>query len=300
MKKFLVKPYRWAIVYSILLSGAVIYILLLTFVIPRPISVVKELPVDNNGVEKEYELQKDEPLVITENSYHDKNIDITIETLREKETTFYVADIVIKDVNYLKTAFAKNTYGRNIKEISSLIAMEHKAIFAINGDYYGFRDSGYVLRNGVLYRDIPGDSPALGINNEGSFIIIDNDESWLENNTIWQVLSFGPLLIIDGQIVVDKTTKVPQEWKSNPRTAIGQVSALHYIAIVSDGRTPESAGFSLLALAEEFAKRNCTIAYNLDGGGSSTMYFNGNVINIPTDGKIKKERPQSDIIYVGY
>jgi exopolysaccharide biosynthesis protein len=72
---------------------------------------------------------------------------------------------------------------------------------------------------------------------------------------------------------------------SNPRTAIGQISELHYIMLVSDGRTYESEGLSLLNLAELLKEQGCETAYNLDGGGSSTMYFNGEVINNPTSGR---------------
>jgi exopolysaccharide biosynthesis protein len=70
--------------------------------------------------------------------------------------------------------------------------------------------------------------------------------------------------------------------------------------IVSDGRTSESQGLSLLQLAQEFKERGCTVAYNLDGGGSSTMYFNGEIINKPTDGRSMGERKVSDIVYFGY
>ncbi len=88
---------------------------------------------------------------------------------------------------------------------------------------------------------------------------------------------------------------------SNPRTAIGIVDTLHYIFIVSDGRTSESKGLSLYELSEFMQKLNVQIAYNLDGGGSSTMYFNGNIINKPTtNGTTISERSVSDIVYVGY
>ena len=70
---------------------------------------------------------------------------------------------------------------------------------------------------------------------------------------------------------------------SNPRTAIGQISPLHYLFVVSDGRTGESAGLSLLELAQIMQERGCAVAYNLDGGGSSTMWFNGAIVNKPTD-----------------
>ena len=88
---------------------------------------------------------------------------------------------------------------------------------------------------------------------------------------------------------------------SNPRTAIGVVDELHYLLVVSDGRTSVSEGLSLYELAEFMQSMNCTIAYNLDGGGSSTMVFNGEVINNPTtSGKSIKERGVSDIVYIGY
>ena len=88
---------------------------------------------------------------------------------------------------------------------------------------------------------------------------------------------------------------------SNPRTAIGIVDSLHYIVLVSDGRTSESEGLSLYEVAEIMQEYGCSTAYNLDGGGSSTMYFNGQIINNPTtNGRKISERSVSDIVYIGY
>ena len=88
---------------------------------------------------------------------------------------------------------------------------------------------------------------------------------------------------------------------SNPRTAIGIIDNNHLVFVVSDGRTDESAGLSLYQLANFMQTLNCNIAYNLDGGGSSTMVFNGNVINNPTNtGRHSSERKVSDIVYIGY
>ena len=53
---------------------------------------------------------------------------------------------------------------------------------------------------------------------------------------------------------------------NNPRTAIGMISPLHYVIIVSDGRTSKSEGLSLYQLAGLFKEEGCTVAYNLDGG----------------------------------
>lgn len=75
----------------------------------------------------------------------------------------------------------------------------------------------------------------------------------------------------------------------------------HYIIIVGDGRTSESKGLSLYELAQVMKQYGAKTAYNLDGGGSSSLYFNGQLINKPTtNGKTISERAVSDIVYFGY
>lgn len=309
------KPFRWATLFSIAMALAVSLVMLDTFVIPRAGSAITAETVDTGSSSQASESGEnlvessdtgDSAAVITSTSYKDANIQITIETMRRSKTTVYVADIQVSAAAYLKTAFAKNTYGRNIKETTSVMAEANRAILAINGDYYGFRDAGFVLRNGVLYRNTArksGSDEALAIDSIGNFSIINEsatDAKSLVDTGIRQVLSFGPALIKDGTITVNAGSEVGQSMSSNPRTAIGQISALHYIMIVSDGRSSLSTGLSLLELAQEFKDRGCITAYNLDGGGSSTLWFNGQVINQPTDGRSIAERSVSDIVYFGY
>lgn len=314
MKNMLSRPYRWAVIYSILLAFSVSYTLLDTFVLPKSLADASQISLPSTTTsgssteatspEASTGLEQSEA-VVTDTSYEDENIKINIDTVRKYDSTLYIADIQVSDPSYLKTALANHAYGRNITETTSDIAEENNAIFAINGDFYGFRDDGYVLRNGVAYRDTArsGDNDALVIDKDGNLSIVSEGEISLDSLSdqgAWQVLSFGPGLVEDGNIVVDSSSEVGQAMRSNPRTAIGQVSELHYIVIVSDGRTSESEGLSLLQLAQELKDLGCTIAYNLDGGGSSTMYFNGEVINKPTSGRSIGERKVSDIVYIGY
>ena len=113
--------------------------------------------------------------------------------------------------------------------------------------------------------------------------------------------TFGPGLLSEGEFMVNRTDEVEQSMRSNPRTAIGRISDGHYILLVSDGRTDTSEGLSLYELAEFLKDIGTVDAYNLDGGGSSTMYFMGEVVNFPTtDGKRYNERSVSDIVYIGY
>jgi exopolysaccharide biosynthesis protein len=300
---FFKKPYRWAGLYAFLLTGAFVFVLLDTFVIPK--SYAAAAAVSSEGTVSPQATEQTSA-VTTGNTYQDENIAITIEPLRQSNTTVYVADVKLSDASFLKTALASNTFGRNIKETTSEMAEDQNAIFAINGDYYGFRDSGYVLRNGIAYRDTArasGDDEALVIDEEGNFSIVRESEVSMDSlmrKGAWQILSFGPALVENGEISVTARSEVDQAMQSNPRTAIGQIDALHYVLIVSDGRTAESEGLSLLELARIFQDLGCTTAYNLDGGGSSTMVFNGEIVNSPTGGKGASERKVSDIVYLGY
>lgn len=238
--------------------------------------------------------------------YSDENIEISIEKFRKYDTTVYVADIQISDGYSLKTAFANNTFGQNITEKTSDIAKAHNAIFAINGDFYGYIDGdtgsasdGPVLRNGVIYRDTASrsDPEALVIDTDGSLSVVNEKEidvNVLKRNGAWQIFSMGPTLVKNSEITLDGAEA---NTVVHPRTALGQVSKLHYIAIVADGRSNENRGVTLSELASEFKERGCKIAYNLDGGGSSTMYFKGEVINSPAEGYVVGERKVSDIVY---
>ncbi len=261
-----------------------------------------------NNVLSEQEEQSEESYtepIITQTSYEDENIQINIETIRQFDTDIYIADIIIKDSSFLQTGLAENSFGTNVKEKTSEIAQANNAILAINGDYYGFRDYGYVMRNGYLYRDIPTNTgnEALVIFDDGSMQIVnelDITAQELEAQGAVQIFSFGPGLISDGEILVDENSQVEREDPSNPRTAIAMVEENHYIFMVADGRTSQSEGLSLEEMAIVLSDYDCEVAYNLDGGGSATMVFMGEVVNNPTtNGRDIKERSVSDIVYIG-
>ena len=242
--------------------------------------------------------------VKTATAYEDDTKAISIETYELNSTQIHVATVTIKGDASIKTALADETYGRNIKAKTSTTAQSVNAVLAVNGDYYGARDAGYVIRNGQLLRSDSQDANQedLVIYQDSSFEIIregDITAQELLNKGAVQVLSFGPALIENSQVAVDSSDEVGKAMASNPRTAIGIIDDKHYVLVVSDGRTDESKGLSLKELADFMKELKVTTAYNLDGGGSSTMYFNGQIINKPTtNGHNIEEREVSDIVYL--
>lgn len=295
----------WPLLYGIALVAFTAYVLLDAFVIPRAYGTVqKTTSPTSTGSTAQASATSTSAATVTDTSYSDGNTIVTISTYRAYNTTYYVADIQIKNAMSLMTALADDTYGKNITEKTSTIAAANNAILAINGDYYSAR-SGYVIRNGVLYRsDSAGSSQEdLVIYQDGSFEIVNEGEASAQellDKGAWQVLSFGPALIENGQVAVTTNEEVDQAMTTNPRTAIGIIDSGHYVFVVADGRTSESTGMSLYQLAGCMKDLGVTTAYNLDGGGSSTMVFNGTVINRPTtNGTSISERKVSDIVYIG-
>ncbi|WP_195574670.1 phosphodiester glycosidase family protein [Paenibacillus sp. 1001270B_150601_E10] len=243
-------------------------------------------------------------------NYTSDEVEIHIKEMQQGDgtdlVTYFVADVKMKDASHLKTAFAKDTFGRNIVEPTSQIAQKHNALLAINGDYYGFRSDGLTIRNGTLYRDEPA-RDGLAFYADGlmkSFDELSISSKELLQSGVTHTFSFGPVLVTNGEIAGDfEHVKVDTNFgnhsiqAANPRTGVGYLAPNHYVFVIVDGRKENySRGMTLTEFAQVFQDLGCTEAYNLDGGGSSTLYFRGRVVNNPLGRE--KERSVSDILYV--
>ncbi len=298
--KILKKSYAYASLFGLLLTASFSYSMLKTFVLSESITTVKANTTSSSTSTTATNVST------SDTSYSDDNISITLTEKTVSNTQVYIADITVSSAEYLKTALAQNTYGTNVTAKTSVTAANNNAILAVNGDYYGANSTGYVIRNGVVYRDTVREDSSngdLAIYKDGSFKIIYEEEisaEQLVKDGVVNLLAFGPSLVENGKIIVNTNSEVGQSMASNPRTAIGIIDENHYIIVVSDGRTSESQGLSLYELAEFMKSYGVKTAYNLDGGGSSTLYFNGQVINKPTTNGNISERAVSDIVYIGY
>ena len=178
---------RWYAISSVLILLWSLWTLLDAFIIPRDIISASDIVTENASEEEiseeeisEEEISEDaaDPAalseadeeeeerirlltnpVITDTTYNNGDVSIEISYMRTLYTDVYVADITMRDPSYLGTALADGSFGRNLTDLTSNIAEQNGAILAINGDYYGFRDTGYVIRNGYLYRSVPAKDP---------------------------------------------------------------------------------------------------------------------------------------------
>lgn len=229
-------------------------------------------------------------------TYTGRNLSVTFTSGQMNTSVYYVQDIYVRDIRCLATAFGQDSYGKGYTEDALELAARKNAVGAINGDFYYMGSLSVIIRNGELYRDTvdPFES-VLALFEDGTMEIYENGQFTVEElleRGVWQTWSFGPSLLDEnGRAVTEYTRKNPE---ANPRTAIGMVEPGHYMFIVVDGRQDGySEGMTYVELAQLCEQLGLTMAYNLDGGGSTRMIFGGAQVSIPSE-----ERELSDIVYV--
>ncbi len=236
----------------------------------------------------------------TANSYKSANISVSIDTVEENGVVYFLADIYVADIKFFKTAFAKRPDVLGYIEPTDKIAQEVGAILAINGDYC-LNTKEFIIRNGNLYpTNNSVESDLLIMYSDGTMTTLspeDVDKEKIIAEAPYQVWSFGPMLLKDGQVMTEFTS--PQHISgstNNPRTAVGYYEPGHYCFLVVDGRQEGYSypGMSCAQMSGLFYRLGCKAAYNLDGGKTSEMAFMGKLYNKPVGGG----RSVSDILYI--
>lgn len=236
-------------------------------------------------------------------TYEDDKVSLTINKVTtgtgSDKVTYYVADVKVSNTSYLRTGFASGEYGKNIRESVQDMAKDYNAILAMSGDYYGNSDSSVVIRNGVLYRnDIVGTDICV-LFSDGTMKTYSPNEFDVDEVIAagaWQAWNFGPSILDDNGEIATSFNTTSYLNSENPRAAIGYLEPGHYVLVTVDGRNEGySRGVTLSELAGIMSSLGCKVAYNLDGGKSSAMVYDGEYVNQPADGG----RTISDIIYIG-
>lgn len=232
------------------------------------------------------------------NTYQAAGVSVTMsghETLGGS-VQYYLVDLQLEDVTALRAALAQNTYGSGFTDTVAHMDSLLGAALCVNGDYYGNSDEGVVVRNGMIYRANPTDADILYLYGNGTVEVkvYGDFEALAEaEKGIWQAWTFGPSLLNGDGTAIGSFNEGRHMNGDNPRTVLGYYGPGHYAVVVVDGRG-ESAGLSLVELANLCEELGFSIAYNLDGVKSSVMTFNDAVVNQPASGG----RAVSDVIYV--
>lgn len=234
-------------------------------------------------------------------TYESDTMQVTVTRHEQGKFVYFAADIQLTQPSQFSYAFSNERYGAGTEALSD-IAARHSPVLAINGDYYGFHSNGIVIRGGELYRKENSTRHLLIVEQTGDLTVM-TDRSQAQGTVAERLLSegvlhtfeFGPVLVNNGIAAPLSSTIIKTgNGYLEPRTAIGQLGPLHYLVIVVDGRSEGySAGCDLPTLQQLFLDHGAQMAFNLDGGGSTTLWFGGEVINRPAAGGARKV---SDII----
>ena len=237
----------------------------------------------------------DGELIKSKDGYRGDTLSVTLKKQKYKRSIVHVADIYVKDITQLRTAFANDTFGVGQFEWPRHTSKRVDSVISVNGDNYAARQDGLVIRNGELFK-------ARNISMEVCVIFWDGRMETYKGRKFngkaaiaagaYQAWNFGPSLLDGNGKPLKHFTNTSVD-DPNPRTVIGYFEPGHYCLVVVDGRSEDSKGLDFKDLAAMMSALGCKQAFNLDGGNTAMMMVGDQVISDPSDGG----RECSDIIY---
>lgn len=249
--------------------------------------------LENNG---EYDTYKNTDVLC----YEDETIRTVMWKEKIGESVYNFADVTIAHPTQFRRLFA-DKYGTSTRFKPLTLAKKANAVVAMSGDFYNYRQCGYIIYQRKLYLNYPRSLDICLIDSNGDLHCIygqDIEKSGImDEYDIVFSLSFGPTLVQDGKLRPKKDFNyylLGQIDTIEPRAAIGQLGPLHYLLCTVDGRMEGTRGEYAYTVGEVMEQKKCITAYTLDGGQTATMIFHNEVYNRVAYGG---QREVSDIIY---
>ena len=243
----------------------------------------------------------DGEVVATENEYRTKDVAVFFSMVQEdrnqitgRRLTYYIADVYVRQTEDLRCGLANgNLHDRiSMREISQ----SHNAIVALSGDFAAWRRTGLCVRNGEVFREVSDRKRDVGVLlSDGRLITYEvgaYDAQDLLALNPWHAWSFGPALLTeDGQSKERFNSNVNS---TSARAVFGYYEPGHYCLIIVCRDIFRSEGMHLKELSRFVRQLGCKAAYNMDGGRTAHLYWNGEVY-----ASSNGSRPVNDIIYIG-
>ena len=245
-------------------------------------------------------------IVLMEGSEIEYYCDETILVIAWKEAINNSAcsfvEVKIAHGSQLRRALSDNTYGSSVYMYPTQMAQNANAVVAINGDFYGHRSCGITVYQRQLYRFNPRSLESCFFTASGDMIFThvgelnteDEVKKFVQDNDIVFSISFGPILVENGEKKTTNTYLVGEVDIQYSRAAIGQVDKLHYLLMSINEEGVYKNRVTINQAADLIYAKGVPNAYALDGGQTATIVMNGETFNRPDWGN---ERIMTDIIY---
>ncbi len=228
-------------------------------------------------------------------------------TITDHTYNYYMADVYFQDMEDFKSAPARSWKQRWDTEWLVNIAKSNDAVFAVSGDFTISRNVGLAVRNGELLVSKHDTKRDVGvIYKDGHMETYTAQNAPAEQLTtdpeVWQILGFGPELLDENGQSKTKFNDPNKVNRANIRNAVGYFEPGHYCFVYvppyrANKSKPRSDGscLDLGSLSKLMCSLGCVRAYNLDGGATAGMFFNGKLV---TESGLGPERKNQDIYYI--
>lgn len=219
-----------------------------------------------------------------------------------ENTAFTFAEVKLMHPSQFRRHLSGEEFGSGMLSLTSEMSQSVNAVVGCSGDYYSYRRRGLTIVDGVAKKFVKGLPDTCYINGEGDLILerdqefadIDAVQAYADKNDIRFSLSFGPILVKDGENVCPKSYDLGEVKERYSRAAICQMDKLHYLYIAAGMDVDTYGLMTMRTFSKHVAETGCRQAYALDGGQTTTIVLNNEVINHVNYGS---ERRISDIIY---
>ncbi len=259
-------------------------------------SEIEEI-LKNNRPQEEVSEQNVEQINIEENESTSADY---VELVDISTSSYKGYLLIVKDPTKVKLATAPKL--GKVGSTLSQIVEEYDAIGGINAGGFaddalgtGGKPSGIIIENGELkYKDSASSYSIVGLDDQ-SRLVVSNSMTYntMKEKNLQYAVSFGPIIVVNGKGTIGSGNG---GWGIQPRTAIGQTKDGTILMLVIDGRQSSSIGATLKNVQDIFLKYGAYNAFNLDGGASTTMVYDGKVVNSPSDIMGERYIPSAFII----
>ena len=234
-------------------------------------------------------------------------------------------EVKMQDGSQIRRKLAGDMFGSDVLEYTTSMHKATNAVVSVNADYYRFRDMGIVAYNRQLYRfneslylnrygqDLKKYNcvDTLFVTASGDFLFFHQYEEttpeavqqFITDNDIIFSVAFGPVLVENGMLNASRDFE--EEWypigevnTGYSRAGIGQVDKLHYLYMSLNHSDEKQARWHVKEFAQHFYEKGVISAYNLDGGQTGEIVFQGNeAYNHVDHVNGTSSRQVSDMIY---
>jgi len=258
---------------------------------------VLTLPLDESGGVPPYDWGYE-----GDSAYHDPSISVRIEQGRHVHTNWTAVYVQLSNASQLRTLKA-GPYGSTQEAQGAALAKRVQAVLAIGGDFFIYHNNGYIVRQGQFYRSrVTGEQDILVVDRAGDLRVLPRPDAQAlaayeaeHKADIVNAFTFGPGLVVDGARTADEHLGRSELVRAQ-RIALCQTGPLQYLVVYSEGPSDKnSQGLTIPEFKDLVSGFEGVItAYNLDGGSSATIVFQGKKINGPA---FQRSRSIGDIIY---